>query len=499
MPYNIPHFINGKEIKSDNLPQHPVYNPAKGEIIGSLGFANQAQIEMAVAAADAAFPSWSNTSLNQRARILFKFRELLETHLDELAEIITREHGKIFADAKNSVARAIELVEFYCGIPHLLKGEYSENVGRELDNYTIRQALGVCVAVSPFNFPVMVPVWMMIPAIACGNTFILKPSEKDPSAAIEIVKLLKLAGLPDGVVNVVQGDKTTVDHLIKHSKVAAVSCVGSTPVAEYIYRTAVFHGKRAHTFGGAKNHAVVMPDADAERAAHAIAAAAYGAAGERCMAISAVVAVTDSVANNLLKFLKSAIDAVKIGPGNHKDSQIGPLITREHYQRVNQYIDLGLNEGAELIVDGRNCRVPGHEQGFFMGPCLFDHVDADMRIYQDEIFGPVLVIVRAPDLNDALQLVNNHQYGNGASIFTQDGGAARHFASKVKAGMVGINVPIPVPAAYHSFGGWKRSWFGGHHMHSESVAFYTQSKSVSLRWPEPTSAQEESLCIPSLS
>ncbi len=396
------------------------------------------------------------------------------------------------------MARAIELVEFFCGIPNLLKGDYSENVSHQLDNYTIRQALGVCVGVSPFNFPVMVPVWMLIPAIACGNTFILKPSEKDPSAAIEIARLLQQAGLPDGVLNVIQGDKTAVDHLIKHTKVAAVSCVGSTAVAEYIYRTAVFHGKRAHTFGGAKNHAVVMPDADAERAARAIAAAAYGAAGERCMAISAVAAVTDSAADNLLKFLKPAIEDFRIGPGNQKDSQIGPLITREHHQRVSQYIDLGLKEGADLIIDGRNCRVSEHEQGFFMGPCLFDQVNTNMRIYQEEIFGPVLVIIRAPDLHSALQLVNDHEYGNGVAIFTQNGGIARDFASKVKVGMVGINVPIPVPAAYHSFGGWKRSWFGDHHMHSESVAFYTQSKSVSLRWPEKTTLPKESLCIPSL-
>jgi malonate-semialdehyde dehydrogenase (acetylating)/methylmalonate-semialdehyde dehydrogenase len=487
MPYNIPHFINGLEIISEKSPQHSVYNPATGEVVGGLAFATQTEIENAVSAAAAAFPAWSNTAPGVRARILFEFRNLLKTHMDKIAAIVTREHGKIWEDSRSSIARAVELVEYYCGIPNLLKGEYSENVSQGLDSYTLRQALGVCVGVSPFNFPVMVPVWMLIPSIACGNTFILKPSEKDPSASIEIAKLLKQSGLPDGVLNVIQGDKTAVDALITHPQVAAVSCVGSTPVAEHIYRTAVLHGKRAHTFGGAKNHAVIMPDAHPEHSANTLAAAAYGAAGERCMAISAVAAIGDSTAENLIKYLKPAIAALKIGPGVNKETQMGPLITREHRQRVKNYVDLGVNEGASLIVDGRNYRVPNHENGFFMGPCLFDQVKPDMKIYREEIFGPVLVIVRTPDLDSALKLVNEHEYGNGVALFTHDGGTARNFASQVKVGMVGINVPIPVPASYHSFGGWKRSWFGDIHMHSESIAFYTQSKSVSVRWPEKTS------------
>ncbi len=356
-----------------------------------------------------------------------------------------------------------------------------------MDSYTIRQALGVCVGVSPFNFPVMVPVWLMIPAIACGNTFILKPSEKDPSAPIKLMELLTQAGLPDGVVNLIQGDKSAVQQLITHPDVVTVSCVGSTPVAKSIYLTAINAGKRAHTFGGAKNHAVVMPDADVN-AAKAIAGAAYGAAGERCMAISAVIAVTDKVADELIARLRQEIATISVGPGIDPQSQMGPLISREHYQKVKDYVDLGVQEGAHLLVDGRNLVAPGHEQGFFMGPSLFDQVTSKMRIYQEEIFGPVLVILRVPDLNSALQLINQHEYGNGVAIFTRDGALARNFAAKVQVGMVGINVPIPVPAAYHSFGGWKHSWFGDIHMHSESLNFYTKAKSVTVRWPEETSA-----------
>lgn len=484
MPYQVPHFINGEPKFTENPRHQEIFNPAIGDVIGNVNFASTQDIDRAIDAAAAAFPAWSAMPSLRRARVLFKFKELLEKHINELAEIITREHGKILEDARGSVLRAIELVEYYCGIPSLLKGDFSENIGADIDSYTIRQPLGVCVGVSPFNFPVMVPVWLMIPAIACGNTYILKPSEKDPSASIKLLELLTLAGLPAGVANVIQGDKSAVQQLITHPKVRAVSCVGSTPVAESIYRTAVAHGKRAHTFGGAKNHALVMPDADCQMAAKLIAGAAYGAAGERCMAISAVVAVTDQVADKMVAQLQQEIAAIKVAPGNDPQSQMGPLVTREHCQRVRDYVDLGVKEGAKLVVDGRKLVVPKHEQGFFMGPCLFDQVTPSMRIYREEIFGPVLVILRAPDFAQALQLVNEHEYGNGVAIFTRDGGIARTFAAQVQVGMVGINVPIPVPAAYHSFGGWKRSWFGDTHMHSESIAFYTQAKSVTVRWPD---------------
>ncbi len=483
MPYSVPHYINGQLVQTNNAGQQEIFNPAIGEMIGVVNFATGQEVNRAVTAAATAFPSWAATPPARRAKVLFKFKELLEQQIDELAAIVTREHGKILEDARGSVLRAIELVEYFCGIPSLLKGEYSENVSAEIDSYTIRQPLGVCVGVSPFNFPVMVPVWMMIPAIACGNTFILKPSEKDPSAPVKLLELLKLAGLPDGVANLIQGDKTAVEQLITHPQVVAVSCVGSTPVAESIYRTAISHGKRAHTFGGAKNHGIVMPDADLDLTAKAIAGAAYGAAGERCMAISAVAAVTDSVADELVQRLRAEIAGITIGSGMDPKSQMGPLVTRQHCQRVLEYVDLGVKEGAELAVDGRGTKVPGHPQGFFLGPSLFDRVSPQMRIYREEIFGPVLVILRTQDFSSALQLVNEHEYGNGVAIFTRDGATARNFAAKVQVGMVGINVPIPVPAAFHSFGGWKRSWFGDTHMHSESIAFYTQSKNVMVRWP----------------
>lgn len=484
MSYQVPHFIDGQLVLTENPQAQAIFNPATGEVIGVVNFAAATEVNRAVAAAAAAFPAWAAVPPLRRARILFKLKELLEKHIDELANIITREHGKILEDAKGSVLRAIELIEYYCGIPHLLRGHYSENVSPEIDNYTVRQPLGVCVGVSPFNFPIMVPVWMLIPAIACGNTFILKPAEKDPSASIKLMELLQVAGLPAGVVNVVQGDKTTVNALITHPEVRAVSCVGSTTVAESIYCTAISHGKRAQTFGGAKNHGVVMPDADLDLAAKAIASAAYGAAGERCMAISAVIAVTDSVAEQLVQRLQREIAAITVGPGNNPQSQMGPLVTREHWQRVCDYVDLGVTEGAKLLVDGRKLQVPGFPQGFFLGPCLFDQVTEQMRIYREEIFGPVLVVLRAPDFSSALHMVNVHEYGNGVALFTRDGHTAREFAVNAQAGMIGINVPIPVPAAYHSFGGWKRSWFGDTHMHAESIIFYTKPKSIMVRWPE---------------
>lgn len=468
----ISHYIQGRIVTSNNLQQQDVFNPTTGETIGVVNFAGEKEVNSAVAAAAAAFPGWAATSPARRAQVLFKFRELLLNHLEEIAAIITREHGKLLEDARASVLRGLELVEYYCGIPGLLKGDHSTNVGADIDNYTIRQPLGACVGVTPFNFPVMVPVWMMIPAIACGNTFILKPSEKNPSASVKIMELLKSAGLPDGVANVVQGDHTTVERLITHPQVAAVSCVGSTPVAESIYRTAIGHGKRAQTFGGAKNHAVVIADADLDFTAKAIANGAYGAAGERCMAISAVAAVTDAVADALVKRLREEIAKIIMAP----------LITREHWQRVQRYVDLGVAEGAELVVDGRKVTVPEYPHGFFMGPCLFDRVTPQMRIYREEIFGPVLVVLRVQNFAEALQLVNAHEYGNGVTIFTRDGHTARTFAIEAQVGMIGINVPFPVPAAYHSFGGWKHSFFGDVRMHSDSINFYTQTKSVMVKW-----------------
>ncbi len=483
MGYLVPHFINGSTVFSPSSRQQAIFNPATGEEIGAVHFADKKTVERVISAAVAAFPKWAETPASSRAQVLFKLKELLEKHLDELAAMITREHGKILEDAKGSVLRAIELIEYYCGIPNLLKGDYSENISTDIDSYTLRQPLGICVGVSPFNFPVMVPVWMMIPAIACGNTFILKPSEKDPSAAVRLLELFKEAGLPDGVANIVQGDKETVESLITHPQVVAVSCVGSTPVAEVIYHTAIKHGKRAHTFGGAKNHCIVMPDADLSLTAKAIAGAAYGAAGERCMAISAVAAVTDKVGDELVHYLRKEVAGIKVGAGIDAQSQMGPLITAQHRQKVLDYIEQGITEGAQLAIDGRGIQVAGYSDGFFLGPSLFDHVSKQMRIYREEIFGPVLVVVRTADVASALQLVNEHEYGNGVAIFTRDGGTARNFAQAVKVGMVGINVPIPVPAAFHSFGGWKRSWFGDTHMHSESILFYTQSKNVLIRWP----------------
>lgn len=485
MTYTVAHFINGKKISDPHSKHQDLFNPALGEVIGRVAFATQKEVAAAIDAANNAFPSWSRTTPLRRARILFKFKALLEKHIDELSALVTKEHGKVLDDAKGSVLRGIELVEFACGMPNLMKGTFSENVGTDVDCYTVRQPLGVCVGVTPFNFPVMVPIWMFVPAIACGNTFIVKPSEKDPSAVLRLAEFMQEAGLPDGVLNVVNGEKEAVGQLITHAAVTAVSCVGSTPVAESIYQTAIAHGKRAHTFGGAKNHCVIMPDADLDEAASALASAAFGAAGERCMAVSVAVVVGDKVADQLSTKIKNKIADLKIGPGDDANTHMGPLITKAHWQRVTDYIDLGVQEGAQLIVDGRECSVPGFEKGFFMGASLFDHVKPNMRIYLEEIFGPVLSIVRVPDFASALELVNQHEYGNGTAIFTRSGDIAREFSTTVQVGMVGINVPIPVPVAYHTFGGWKRSIFGDVHMHGgEGVLFYTKAKTVTSRWPK---------------
>lgn len=497
MAYTVEHFIDNQLITNSEQQYQDIYNPALGEVIGNVSLAKRNEVEQAIAAAKRAFPEWAATTPVRRAHIFFKFKELLEKNIDALAALVTAEHGKTLPDAKGSVLRGIELVEFACGIPNLLKGSYSENVGTAIDSYTIRQPLGVCSGVSPFNFPVMVPIWMFVSAIACGNTFVLKPSEQDPSAPIRLAELLMEAGLPAGVLNIVNGKKEAVDVLLTHPDVQAITAVASTPVAEYIYKTAIQNGKRSHTFGGAKNHCVVMPDADIKETANAILGAAYGSAGERCMAVPVAVAVGDKIADELVAYLKKEVPKLKIGPGTEPDIEMGPLISQQHLERVINYIDLGIKEGAKLVVDGRNIEVPDHKKGYFMGGCLFDHVMPTMRIYKEEIFGPVLSIVRVPDFDAALQLVNEHEYGNGTAIFTHDGDAARTYASRVQVGMIGINVPIPVPVVYHSFGGWKRSIFGDIHMHGDqSIQFYTKLKTITMRWPKGIRATQAEYAMP---
>ncbi|MBP7659841.1 MAG: CoA-acylating methylmalonate-semialdehyde dehydrogenase [Burkholderiaceae bacterium] len=481
---DVGHWIGGAEAPGTAQDRYAdVYNPATGAVARRVALATPDQVDVAVKAAAAAFPAWSATPALRRARVLFKFKELAERHSGELAALITAEHGKVFSDAEGELTRGLEVVEFACGIPQLLKGEYSEQVGTGIDMYSVRQSLGVCVGITPFNFPVMVPMWMFPVALACGNTFILKPSERDPSVSLMIARLLKEAGLPDGVFNVVQGDKVAVDALLSHPQVDAVSFVGSTPIARYIHDTAAANGKRVQALGGAKNHMVVMPDADLDQAVDAVIGAAYGSAGERCMAVSVTVAVGD-IADRMVARLKDRVPAIRVANGMDPAAEMGPLVTRAHYEKVKGYVDTGVAEGARLVVDGRDVKVAGHENGFFLGGCLFDDVKPGMRIYREEIFGPVLCIVRARNFEEALQLINSHEFGNGTAIFTRDGDAAREFANRVQIGMVGINVPIPVPMAFHSFGGWKASLFGDHHMHGpEGVRFYTRYKAVTQRWP----------------
>jgi malonate-semialdehyde dehydrogenase (acetylating)/methylmalonate-semialdehyde dehydrogenase len=459
-----------------------VYDSATGEKCAQVVMSNLADVDAAVAAAHAALPEWSRTSILKRARIMFKLKELIERDRAEIAALITQEHGKVLHDADGSIQRGIEVVEFACGIPHLIKGDFNDQVGTGVDTYSMRQPLGVCVGITPFNFPAMVPLWMFPIAIACGNTFILKPSEKDPGCSLIWAALLAEAGLPPGVFNVVQGDHVAVNALLTDERVAAASFVGSTPVAEHVYRTASEHGKRVQALGGAKNHLVVMPDADMNQAADALVGAGYGSAGERCMAISAIVAVGDS-AEPLLEALLPKIAALNVGPGTDNNNDMGPLITAEHRDKVRSYIDIGEEEGAKVVVDGRNHEIT-KSAGYFLGPTLFDHATSDMRVYNEEIFGPVLTMVRAATFDDAVKLINDHEYGNGTAIFTRDGDAARDFAAGIQVGMVGVNVPIPVPLAFHSFGGWKRSLFGDAGMYGmEGVRFYTRLKTVTSRWP----------------
>ena len=479
----IEHFVNGKKFLGDSKRTSKVFNPATGEQSAEVRLASAQDIDTAVEAAKAAFISWSKKTPLQRARVMFKFKELIEKNFEELTKIIVSEHGKVFDDAKGEITRGLEVVEFACGIPQLLKGEFTENVGTDVDSWSLRQPLGVCAGITPFNFPAMVPMWMFPIAIACGNTFILKPSEKDPSCPVRLAELLLEAGLPEGVFNVVNGDKEAVDAIIKNKDIAAVSFVGSTPIAKYIYENCAKNEKRVQALGGAKNHAVIMPDCDLEQAVNGLMGAAYGSAGERCMAQSVAVAV-GGIGDQLVESLAKKVEALKIGSGLDKKSEMGPLVTKEHLEKVKSYVEIGVKEGAELVVDGRNLKLQGYENGYYIGGCLFDQVKKDMRIYKEEIFGPVLSVVRVKDFEEALSLVNEHEFGNGVAIFTRDGDSGRTFASKVQVGMVGINIPIPVPMAFHSFGGWKRSLFGDQHMHGpEGIRFYTKLKTITSRWP----------------
>ena len=480
----IAHWIEGKPHMGQSARFAPVYNPALGAVASEVLLADASDVDTAVQSAHKAFGAWAETSPLRRARVMFKFKELIEKHHDDLAACITREHGKVFSDAKGEVVRGLEVVEFACGAPHLLKTSHTDNVGGGIDNWHLRQPLGVCAGITPFNFPFMVPLWMIPMALISGNSFVLKPSERDPSASLMIADLLKQAGLPDGVFNVVQGDKVAVDALLQHPLVQAISFVGSTPIAQYIHQEASARGKRVQALGGAKNHLVVMPDANLEQAVDALIGAAYGSAGERCMAISVAVAVGD-VADRLVASLAARAKALVVKDGMETDAEMGPLVTAQHRSKVEGYVAQGVSEGAKLVVDGRGIRVAGREDGFFLGGCLFDQVTEGMSIYQEEIFGPVLCVVRVKDFAQALDLVNRHEFGNGVSIYTSDGGVAREFSRRVQVGMVGVNVPIPVPMAWQSFGGWKRSLFGDHHAYGEEgIRFYTRYKSIMQRWPE---------------
>ena len=477
------HFINGRKL-TDNGRRQDVFNPATGQVARQVALAGKSTVEEAIAAAEAAYPAWRDTPPLKRARIMFRFKELLEQNADRVVALITEEHGKVLNDAMGEYSRGVEVIEYACGAPEFLKGEHSKNVGPAIDSWSEFQPLGVVAGITPFNFPAMVPMWMYPMAIVCGNTFVLKPSERDPSAPMLVAELLHEAGLPDGVFNLVNGDKEAVDTLLTDPRVQAVYFVGSTPIAEYVYQTGTAHGKRVQALGGAKNHAIVMPDADMDNAVSSLMGAAYGSCGERCMAISVAVTVGKETADSLVGKLKAELGQLKVGPGTDNNNDMGPLITSQHFDKVKAYVDLGEQEGAELVADGRGFCVSGHEEGYFLGGTLFDHVKPDMKIYQDEIFGPVLCVVRVDTMQQAMDLIDGHEYGNGTCIFTRDGEAARYFSDNIKVGMVGINVPLPVPVAYHSFGGWKRSLFGDLSAYGpDAVRFYTRRKTVTQRWP----------------
>ncbi|MFN3164124.1 MAG: CoA-acylating methylmalonate-semialdehyde dehydrogenase [Pseudohongiellaceae bacterium] len=492
------HFINGQPVADNKYDEQEVFNPATGSVSQYVTMAGENTIGDAVAAAQAAFPAWRNTPPQKRAQVMFRFKQLLEQHGDAICELITAEHGKVLDDARGELTRGIEVVEYACGIAELLKGEHSKNAGTDIDCWSEFQPLGVVTGITPFNFPVMVPMWMFPLAIACGNTFILKPSERDPSPSRLLAQLLSEAGLPDGVFNVVHGDKDTVDLLLTNPGVAAVSFVGSTPIAQAIYEKATANGKRVQALGGAKNHAVVMPDADVDNAVSALMGAAYGSCGERCMAISVAVCVGDEIAEQVVAGLKSKIENLRIGPGTDTNNDMGPLITADALTRVQRYIDEGVTAGAKLVVDGRDLKVAGHEQGFFIGGCLFDHVSADMSIYRDEIFGPLLCVVRVASVAEAIDLINRHEFGNGTCIFTRDGETARYFTDTIQVGMVGVNVALPVPIASQSFGGWKRSLFGDLYVYGpDAIRFYTRRKTITQRWPASNRIERARYSFPS--
>ncbi len=480
----IGHFIGGKAVPGTSGRTADVFQPMTGEVIGRVALATKDELHAAVANAKAAQPAWAATNPQRRARVLMKFLDLVQREYDSLAELLAREHGKTVPDAKGDIQRGLEVIEFACGIPHLLKGDFSDGAGPGIDLYSMRQPLGVVAGITPFNFPAMIPMWKFGPAIACGNAFILKPSERDPGVPMRLAELMMEAGLPAGILNVVNGDKEVVDAILDDPDVHAIGFVGSSSIAQYIYSRGAANGKRVQAFGGAKNHMIIMPDADMDQAVDALIGAGYGSAGERCMAISVAVPVGKEAADKLIEKLVPRVESLKIGPSTDPSADFGPLVTREALERVKGYVATGVNEGAKLLVDGRNFTMQGYENGFYMGGCLFDEVTSDMRIYKEEIFGPVLSVVRAPDYHEALRLPTEHEYGNGVAIFTRDGDAARDFASKVNVGMVGINVPIPVPLAYHTFGGWKRSGFGDLNQHGpDGVRFYTKTKTVTARWP----------------
>ncbi len=498
MAKELTHFINGEHVAGASGRFSDVMNPNTGEVTGRTPLASAAEMDKAVQAAAAAFPGWAATNPQRRARVMFNFKRLLEDNMDELAELLSAEHGKVIADSKGDVQRGLEVIEFACGIPHLQKGEFTEGAGPGIDMYSMRQPLGVVAGITPFNFPAMIPMWMFGVAIACGNTFICKPSEKDPSVPIRLAELFMEAGAPAGVLNVVNGDKEAVDAILTHPQIPAVSFVGSSDIAQYVYATGAAHGKRVQAMGGAKNHAIVMPDADMDQVVNDLIGAGYGSAGERCMAISVAVPVGEETADRLVAALKPRVEGLKVGLSTEPDSDYGPVVSKAHLEKVQGYIDLGLKEGAELVVDGRGFSLQGYENGYFMGGSLFDRVTPDMKIYNDEIFGPVLSVVRTKTFEEAAALPTKHQYGNGVAIYTRDGDAARSFASQVQVGMVGINVPIPVPLAYHTFGGWKRSAFGDTNQHgTEGVKFWTKVKTVTSRWPSGVK-ENASFVIPTM-
>lgn len=478
------HFIGGKHVAGTSGRTADIYQPMDGTVIGKVALASPAEMRAAVENALAAQPKWAAVNPQRRARVLMKFLDLIAQNNDELAELLAREHGKTIADAKGDIQRGVEVVEFSLGIPNLMKGEFTDGAGPGIDIYSMRQPLGVCAGITPFNFPAMIPLWKLGPAIACGNAFILKPSERDPGVPMRLAELFIEAGGPPGILNVVNGDKEAVDAILDDHDIKAVGFVGSTPIAEYIYARGCANGKRVQCFGGAKNHMIIMPDADMDQAVDALIGAGYGSAGERCMAISVAVPVGKATADELVKRLIPRVESLKIGPSTDSSADYGPVVTRQALDKIKGYVETGINEGAKLVVDGRGFKMQGYENGFYMGGCLFDHVTPDMRIYKEEIFGPVLSIVRAKDYEEGLKLANDHEYGNGVAIYTRDGDAARDFASRVQVGMVGVNVPIPVPLAYYTFGGWKRSSFGDLNQHGpDSIRFYTKTKTVTSRWP----------------